>query len=345
VSITATPATINENDSITLNGSFSDPGTQDSHTVTITWGDSSTATTLTLAAGVTTFTASHQYLDDNPTGTPSDVNTITASVTDNAGASGTGSTTVTVNNVAPVITTITGPTGPLAIRSTVTITANFTDIGTLDTHTCTFHWDDGTPDTTVTAAGTGSGSCSATHQYTTSDVYSVTVTVTDDDTGTTTRTYESFVVIFDANNGFVTGGGWITSPAGAYVGTTLTGKATFGFVSQYKKGATVPTGNTEFQFQVGNLNFNSTAYEWLVISGARAQYKGSGTINGSGNYGFILTAIDGQITGGGGTDKFRIKIWNSTPSGDVVIYDNQLGAADDASLNTALGGGSITIHK
>ncbi|MDP9264709.1 MAG: Ig-like domain-containing protein [Chloroflexota bacterium] len=346
VNLTAAPATINENDSISLTGSFSDPGTRDTHTVTITWGDGSPATTLTLAAGVTTFTASHQYLDDNPTGTASDVNTITATVTDNAGATGTGTTTVTVNNVAPVITTITGPTGPLAIQSTVSITANFTDIGTLDTHTCTFHWDDGTPDTTVTAAGSGSGSCTATHKYGMSDIYTVTVTVTDDDTGSTTRTYESFVVIYDANNGFVTGGGWITSPPGAYAtNPTLTGKATFGFVSQYKKGATVPTGNTEFQFQVGNLNFNSTAYEWLVISGARAQYKGSGTINGSGNYGFLLTAVDGQVTGGGGIDKFRIKIWNSTPTGDVVVYDNQMGAPEDSSSSTALGGGSITIHK
>ena len=37
----------------------------------------------------------------------------------------------------------------------------------------------------------------------------------------------------------------------------LSGKANFGFVSQYEKGKTVPTGNTEFQFQTGNLNFKS----------------------------------------------------------------------------------------
>ena len=58
------------------------------------------------------------------------------------------------------------------------------------------------------------------------------------------------------------------------------------------------------------MNFHSTSYEWLVVAGARAQYKGEGTINGSGNYGFMLTAIDGQINGGGGVDKFRIKIWD-----------------------------------
>jgi hypothetical protein len=102
------------------------------------------------------------------------------------------------------------------------------------------------------------------------------------------------IVFYDANNGFVTGGGWINSPVGAYVlDPTLTGKANFGFVSRYKKGATVPTGDTEFQFQVANLSFKSKVYEWLVISGGfRAEYQGTGTINGAGNYGFILTAID-----------------------------------------------------
>ena len=54
----------------------------------------------------------------------------------------------------------------------------------------------------------------------------------------------------------------------------LTGRANFGFVSKYLTGATPPTGQTEFQFQVGNLTFHSESYQWLVINGARAQYKG-----------------------------------------------------------------------
>src|SRR2546427_8433734 len=32
-----------------------------------------------------------------------------------------------------------------------------------------------------------------------------------------------------------------------------------------------------------------------VVAGARAQYKGTGTINGQGSYKFLLTAIDGDI--------------------------------------------------
>jgi hypothetical protein len=138
----------------------------------------------------------------------------------------------------------------------------------------------------------------------------------------------------------VTGGGWITSPAGAYsLDPTLAGKASFGFVARYQKGATTPSGNTEFQFHEGGFSFTSTSYQWLVVAGtSKAQYKGAGAIAGRpGSYGFLLTAID-DASG----DRFRIKIWDAT-SGDVV-YDNQSGADETSDSATLLGGGSITVH-
>ena len=119
--------------------------------------------------------------------------------------------------------------------------------------------------------------------------------------------------------------------------------ATFGFVSKYQKGANVPSGDTQFQFQAAGFNFHSTIYDWLVVAGAKAQFKGSGTINGAGNDGFMLTAIDGNMHGGGGADKFRIKVWDKATGN--IVYDNQLGATDDAALTTSLGGGSIVIHS
>jgi hypothetical protein len=175
-------------------------------------------------------------------------------------------------------------------------------------------------------------------------VYTLTLGVDDGHGGEGFSNSELFVV-YDPSEGFVTGGGWINSPAGAYVADpTLIGKATFGFVSKYEKGAIVPTGETEFQFKVANLNFHSSSYDWLVVAGARAQYKGVGKINGTGDYGFMLTAIDGQVNDGGGVDKFRMKIWDKA-NGEVLVYDNKLGASDDALPSTALGGGQIVIHK
>ncbi len=153
---------------------------------------------------------------------------------------------------------------------------------------------------------------------------------------------KAFSVFFDPTAGFVTGGGWIDSPAGASTAyPDAVGRANFGFVSKYEKGANKPTGNTEFQFKAGDLNFKSTNYQWLTVSGARAQFKGTGTINGVGSFDFILTAIDGQVSGGGGTDKFRIKITNTD---GTIVYDNQRGLADDAAIVTEVTG-SIVIHQ
>ena len=120
------------------------------------------------------------------------------------------------------------------------------------------------------------------------------------------------------------------------------GKANFGFVSKYKRGAKIPTGNTEFQFKAGNLNFKSTSYDWLVVAGHSAKFKGDGTINGGGQYGFMLSAVDGKLKGDG-LDRFRIKIWDK--ASDQVIYDNEMGASDDAESATVIGGGSIVIHR
>jgi hypothetical protein len=110
------------------------------------------------------------------------------------------------------------------------------------------------------------------------------------------------------------------------------GRATFGFVSKYKKGAQVPTGNTEFQFQAGDLNFHSTSYDWLVVTGSDyAKFKGIGTINGAGEYKFQIWAGDGE------PDTFRIKIWTEDEfEVETVVYDN--------FSNQALGGGSIIVH-
>ena len=123
----------------------------------------------------------------------------------------------------------------------------------------------------------------------------------------------------------------------------LTGRANFGFVAKYKKGKTVPEGSTEFQFKTGDVNFHSNTYEWLVIAGHKAMYKGVGTINQAGNFGFMLKAIDEKLTPSTDVDKFNIKIWDKD-NGDAVVYDNSLGATDDEPANQEISGGQIVIH-
>ncbi len=167
--------------------------------------------------------------------------------------------------------------------------------------------------------------------------------------GVDTALDSTMLVVYDSSGGFVTGGGWIDSPSGAYTPENqddddLTGKASFGFVSKYKKGASVPTGNTEFTFRAGNLNFHSSSYQWLVVNqgGTNAQFKGSGSINGAGDFRFMLRAGDG---GKNDYDTFRIKVWEEDAAGnETVIYDN---GYDGSGFENGqpIGGGSIVIHK
>lgn len=167
-----------------------------------------------------------------------------------------------------------------------------------------------------------------------------------DDAGNTGAPECLVVAVYDPSAGFVSGGGWIQSGVGSCQLTAgcapADGKATFGFVARYQKGASVPTGATQFLFAAAGFQFSSTAYDWLVVSGASARFKGTGTVNGSGDYGFLLTATDGQVNGGGGTDLLRLKVWDRAT--DQVVYDNQAGDADDAAPVTALGGGSVVVH-
>jgi PKD repeat protein len=194
---------INEGELITLESStFNDLGTADTHTASIDWGDGTTSDIgivtespfgppgSTLGADGT-ITGDHVYADNG-------IYTVLLTIYDDDSDFATDTILVTVNNVAPTITTIMDTTSTEG--SIVTLPpAEFNDMGTLDTHIATINWGDGTltDSCTVTETPYGppgstagvNGEASHEHIYADNGIYTVLLTITDDDGGFATEEF------------------------------------------------------------------------------------------------------------------------------------------------------------
>ncbi|HSE24983.1 MAG TPA: PKD domain-containing protein, partial [Pyrinomonadaceae bacterium] len=271
--------------------------------------------------------------------------TITVTCTDGAGNATTKTVEVHVGH------NIISPTSGTAfkINTAVTFTGTFWDVPGRK-HTAAWQFDDLTTGATITEpVGSKNGTVKGTYTFKDPGVYKVTLKVTDNTGATswvdTQDDVEALVVVYDPASGYTIGGGWINSPLGALVSDPLmAGKLSFGFNSKFFKGATNPKGESQLDFLLGNLDFNALNYDYLVIDKARAQFRGFGKINGVSGYDFIVSVIDGGLPGGGGVDKFRIKIWNKTTG--IIVYDSQPGASEAADPIIPIGpGGDISIKK
>jgi len=175
--------TVDEGDLVTLDGSFTDPNTEDTHTVL--WHLESSTNGQVIPDST----------EDPMTFTPNDngVYTFSFTVTDNHGASGSDTVVITVNNVPPVVSAPAIALQPnsefiLAVVHEIGFEGIFSDAGTADTHTAAWDWGDSTTSPGTVDEYEGSGTVTGSHTYALPGDYTVTLSVTDDDGGTDDNT-------------------------------------------------------------------------------------------------------------------------------------------------------------
>lgn len=146
---------------VTLNVSFSDPGTDAPWTYAIAWGDGSASTTGSTSVQSTPITATHTYA-------AAGTDTVRVTVTDKAGGSGTGQVVATVTALPPP-TPVAG--GPYAGTEGTAVT--FDGSGSTDPNgaALTYAW-------TFGDGSSGSG-VKPTHAYASYGTYTVTLSVSD----------------------------------------------------------------------------------------------------------------------------------------------------------------------
>jgi large repetitive protein len=157
------PTKINEGQNIQLSATAKDGGSSDNLTYTWNLGDGTNP--------ITGQNIAHTYTDNGNYD-------VTLTVTDADGGSTSQTTTVKVDNLAPIVN-LTAPTTNLNQGETLKLGVTYSDPGIKDTHTITWNFDDGSAPVT--------GVTNPNHTFLKAGNNNVTVTLTDNDGASTTK--------------------------------------------------------------------------------------------------------------------------------------------------------------
>jgi hypothetical protein len=168
------PTSILDHESVTASGTFADPGTKDTFTLSLSWGDGSPAFSQSyLSADPKTFSATHLY-------TVAGTYNIVATVTDDDTGVGSLSSALTVGsrNTPPSGFALSGAS--VVEGDEATFHGQFSDPDAADTHNVTVQWGDSSQSAFTLAAG--ALSFDVKHTYQSYGTYAISATVSDGST-------------------------------------------------------------------------------------------------------------------------------------------------------------------
>jgi uncharacterized repeat protein (TIGR01451 family) len=331
----AVTSPVNEGGVATLAGMLAEPVGAGPMQLVVDWGAGQGTTAYTFAEGTTSFSVTHQYLD-NPA-SPSTAFAISLSLS-NAGGAVSAAASVVVNDVAPVAQAMTGPV--VAVRGqTLAFADAFTDAGVLDTHIAVFNWGDGTVSAGPLVESGGAGTVAGSHVFKANGTYTVSLRITDKDglsaTVTKTVTVSSVAVEPDPVFGgsmLVVGG--TTGADSIDVKSTKSGirvnlngvntdvTSSFGRIVVYGQGG----GDT---IQIDKKVTNN-AFLYAGGSAGSSLQGGGGNnvlVGGTGNDVLVGGAGRNILIGGGGSDLLM-----AGSSGDLLLAGSTTYAGNDTAL-------------
>lgn len=228
------PYQVNEGSTVQLDGT----GSSDPHNAILTYAWSPGTHLDDPASATPTYSA----IDDTVDNLTLTVNDIGGDVTAATAITDDDDTTVTVLNVPPTVTAV----GDSIVEGGLaTVSATFFDPGTLDTHTASILWGDGSPAQPVSVMALALG---VTHVYGDNGAYAVTVTVTDDDGGSGADVVVVTVANLDPAASFDASGA-ITFPGGDYL-VVKAGSA----LPSTAEGSDPGSDDLTFTWSVGDVN-------------------------------------------------------------------------------------------
>ncbi|NNE96062.1 MAG: hypothetical protein HKN24_08530 [Acidimicrobiales bacterium] len=252
-----------------------------------------------------------------------------------------GEVTLSIDTVAPVVEDVALSVNPIPVTETAGLTVTVSDdpAGS-GVESVEYSINGGPPSpmqltgdtasTVLDGAALGAG------------IYQIDATVTDV-AGNVAAPLTTYLVVFDPDGAFATGGGWFrpgsatSDPGDVLPGIDGTSKAHFGFNIKYQNGTqAVPGGNLQFRYQAGDFKLKSSAFDWLVVTNNNwAKFRGTAQLDGQ--PGLFPFRVDARSGRNGLPDRFVIKVWapGTNPDQTEPIYK----ASGD------LGGGNITIHN
>lgn len=275
--------------------------------------------------------------------------TVTLTADDGVNAPVSDSATVSVDNVAPRLTlTAPNPWQLFKARTSMAVTATFTDPGTNDTHTCTVDWDD---NAVASAAADGRG-CTLRRSFAHAGMYTLGVRVSDDDGGTDNGGV--MIVVYDPDGGWTNLDAATATPAGALTGANPTGWSWSHLTARYYTQAGPPTGEAKMWIPDVFRMEPTSRLEWLVVTpDGKVAAKGTSTTATGTAVGFVLYGYRGCAATGpdcqAGPSRMRAVVWPSSTGaipGATITYDNVRGADYDVDrfAPLPLTSGSVQIH-